>query len=199
MLIVSLWFSTRLNVKPRFWIFSQLIIAFLRSNRESGFSNLGFKTQLFNSQFLTQTDISFSRSNLRMAIFWFTLIGPVSGLSMWKFKYIWSFDVGAIHHLLKNWMHWKMSIKTWVWCLVFFFVKKRRTFWVRLDLEENKFWWLSTNFDFGQKPIFDFGQKLDKTTRNIFQFSICRKTWNWGDTFIVESWYLLCFSFVLVL
>ena len=37
------------------------------SNQESGFSNLGFKTQVFNSQFLTQTDISFSRSNLEMA------------------------------------------------------------------------------------------------------------------------------------
>ena len=60
---------------------AQLIIAFLLSNQESGVSNLGFKiqvfnsqfltqtwienldfeTQVFNSQFLTQTDISFSR------------------------------------------------------------------------------------------------------------------------------------------
>ena len=42
--------------------FSQLIIAFWLSNQELGFSNLGFKTQVFNSQY---TDISFSRSNLK--------------------------------------------------------------------------------------------------------------------------------------
>ena len=53
--------------------FSQLIIAFWLSNQELGFSNLGFKTQVFNSQY---TDISFSRSNLKMAIFWCTLKSP---------------------------------------------------------------------------------------------------------------------------
>jgi hypothetical protein len=46
---------------PGFELFSQLFIAFLLSNQETGFSNLGFKTQVFNSQFLTQTDISFFR------------------------------------------------------------------------------------------------------------------------------------------
>jgi hypothetical protein len=53
---------------PGFELFSQLIIAFLLSNQESGISNLGFKTQVFNSQLLTQIDVSFSRSNLKMAI-----------------------------------------------------------------------------------------------------------------------------------
>ena len=61
---------------PGFELFSQLIIAFLLSNQESEFSNLGFKIQVFNSQFLTQTDISFSRSNLKMAISRFTLKSP---------------------------------------------------------------------------------------------------------------------------
>ena len=46
---------------PGFELLSQLIIAFLLSNQESGFSNLGFKTQVFNSQYQTQTDISFFR------------------------------------------------------------------------------------------------------------------------------------------
>ena len=63
---------------PGFELFSQLIIAFLLSNQVSEFSNLGFKTQVFNSQFLTQTDISFSRSNPKMAIFWFTLKSPLT-------------------------------------------------------------------------------------------------------------------------
>ena len=51
-------------VKSSFWtlFFSQLIMALWLSNLELGFSNLGFKTRVLNSQFLTQTDtISFSR------------------------------------------------------------------------------------------------------------------------------------------
>ena len=58
MLIVTLWFSTRLSTQqsnPGFELFSQLIIDFLLSNQESEFSNLDFKTHVFNSQFLTQT------------------------------------------------------------------------------------------------------------------------------------------------
>ena len=51
-----------------FELISQFILAFLLSNQESGFSNLAFKTQVFNFQFLTRTDISFTRSNLKMAI-----------------------------------------------------------------------------------------------------------------------------------
>jgi hypothetical protein len=53
---------------PGFELFSQLIVAVLLSNQESGFSNLGFKTQVFNFQFLTQADISFSRSHLKFGI-----------------------------------------------------------------------------------------------------------------------------------
>jgi hypothetical protein len=63
---------------PGFEVFSQLIIAFLLSNQESGFSNLGFKTQVFNFQFLAQTDISLSRSQFTPEILnsRFTLKSP---------------------------------------------------------------------------------------------------------------------------
>ena len=44
-----------------FELFSQLIIVIWLSNLELGFSNLGFKTRVFNFQFLTQPDIPFSR------------------------------------------------------------------------------------------------------------------------------------------
>ena len=51
------------------------------SNQKSGLSNLDFKIQVFNSQFLTKTDISFSRSNLKMAISRFTLKSPMARFS----------------------------------------------------------------------------------------------------------------------
>jgi hypothetical protein len=74
----SLVFYKAQQSNPGFELFSQLIIAFLPSNQESGLSNLDFKIQVFNSQFLTQTDISFSSSNQKMAISRFTLKSPMS-------------------------------------------------------------------------------------------------------------------------
>ena len=55
-------FPTRLSSQTQdFELFSQLIIAIWLSNLELGSFFLGFKTHVFNFQFLTQTDISFSR------------------------------------------------------------------------------------------------------------------------------------------
>ena len=49
-------------VKPEVWtFFPQLIIALWLSNIELWFLNLGFINYVFNSQFLTKADISFSR------------------------------------------------------------------------------------------------------------------------------------------
>ena len=60
LLIVSLFLQC-FAVKPGFELFSHSIIALWLSYLELGFSDLGFKTRVFNSQFLTQTDFSFSR------------------------------------------------------------------------------------------------------------------------------------------
>ena len=51
-------------VKPRFWTFFSVNYCFFAQQPRI---RVGFKTQVFNSQFLTQTDISFSRSHLK---FW---------------------------------------------------------------------------------------------------------------------------------
>ena len=74
LLIVIFCFYTRLSSIE---LFSHLLRL---SNLELGYSNsilLGFQTQVFNSQVLTQTDISLSRfPNFKpeKAIFWFTLV-----------------------------------------------------------------------------------------------------------------------------
>ena len=49
---------------PGFEVFSQLIIAFLLSNQESGFSNLDFKTQVFNFQFLKSCIFAIENQNI---------------------------------------------------------------------------------------------------------------------------------------
>ena len=71
----SVWFSTRLSSQTK-------ALEFFPANSLANycffaqqFSNLGFKAQDFNFQFLTQTNISFSRS---MVIFWFTLISSLT-------------------------------------------------------------------------------------------------------------------------
>ena len=58
---LSLVFYKAQKSNSGFELFSLLIIVLWFSNLELGFSNLGFKTWVFNSQFLTQTDISFAR------------------------------------------------------------------------------------------------------------------------------------------
>ena len=55
------WVFFKSLVKPSVLIFFQLIIALWISNLELGSFFLGFKTQVFHIQFLTQTDIPFSR------------------------------------------------------------------------------------------------------------------------------------------
>ena len=63
LLIVNLVFYKVQLSNPKFWTFSQLFF-------------LGFKTQVFNFQFLTRPDISFSR--FPNDYFWSTLISPLS-------------------------------------------------------------------------------------------------------------------------
>ena len=74
-----------------------MIIAFLLSNQESGFSNLGFKTQIFNSQLLTQTGTSFSKSNPEIPIFCFPLKSPLFILQ----DYSWPWNTTTFATLLQ--------------------------------------------------------------------------------------------------
>ena len=112
--------------KPGSELFSQSIIASLLSNQESGFSNLGFKIHAFNSQFLTQTDISFFRPTPKMAISRFTLKSPVSwsnqSITTYWFEYAtwtlrllgWTIFAGRkIRRLLGWWMPWGRSGSRW--------------------------------------------------------------------------------------
>ena len=64
LLIVSLWLSTRLSSKTQGLNFFYQLFGpgfGFDSGFGLGFSNLGSKTRVFNFQFLTQPDISFSR------------------------------------------------------------------------------------------------------------------------------------------
>jgi hypothetical protein len=60
LLIVFDFYKAQLS-NPSFELFSLLIIALWLGNLELRFSNLDFKPHVFNSWFLTQTDISFFR------------------------------------------------------------------------------------------------------------------------------------------
>ena len=64
------------TVKPRLWTYFTVDYCFFAQQPRIRV----VKPQVFNSQFLTQRDISFSRSNPKLSIFWFTLKNPLSKL-----------------------------------------------------------------------------------------------------------------------
>ena len=77
-----------LQVKSRFWTSFSVNYCFFAQQPRIRVFKPGFKIQVSNFQFSTQTNISFSRSDLKMAISRFILKSPFSESTVPKYWWI---------------------------------------------------------------------------------------------------------------